>query len=53
MHIHCKTPFPFQASEDMEMPGPSPPHELSYSTCEMHHISHDFVAVVLNQLLRE
>lgn len=53
MHIICKTSFPFQAYEEMEMSGLSHPHKVSCSTCEMGHISHYFVAVVLNQLLRE
>lgn len=45
MHIICNTSFPFQAYEEMEMSGPLHPHEVS---CEMGHISHYFVAVVLN-----
>lgn len=53
MHIFCKTSFPFQADEEMEISGPLHPHKVSYSTCEMGHISHYFVAVVLNQLLRK
>lgn len=51
MHNFCKTSFPFQAYEEMEMPGPSHPHEVSSSICEMGHISHEFV--VLNHLIRE
>lgn len=53
MHIICKTSFPFRAYEGMEMSGPLHPHEVSYSTCERGHISHYFVAVILNQLLRK
>lgn len=53
MHIICKTSFAFQACEEMEMSSPSHPHGVSYSTCEMGHTSHYFVAVVLKQLLRK
>lgn len=54
MHILCKTSFPFQAYEEMEMSSPSHPDEVSYPTCEMGHISHGFFIVgILNQLLGE
>lgn len=53
MHMICKTSFPFQAYQEMEMSGPSHPHEVNYSTCEMGYTSLYFVAVVLNQLLRK